>query len=214
MSTRGVIARQNSNGGFTGVYHHWDSYPTGLGVTLWKLYHHHFRDIDKMVHTLIDDHPAGFSTIVGKDFTLPVGYNEFDKRICVVCGKPNWEHYFQNWEHHGKELTPEAKESMEREHYQAFDHSFDPIPTRNPECFCHGDRHEEALQVTEENASAMGCEYAYVFDGNGQMRILSSYNEDNSKMVGMFGCGNPQADWRPIAIIDLNGFEPNWEEIK
>lgn len=31
MSTRGVVAIRREDGGWTGVYNHWDSYPTGLG---------------------------------------------------------------------------------------------------------------------------------------------------------------------------------------
>jgi len=73
MSTRGAIVRL-TNGAlgaaeFKGVYHHWDSYPTGLGRTLWHLFQEHFKfDLDAMLKTLIDDHPAGWSTIVGADF--------------------------------------------------------------------------------------------------------------------------------------------------
>ena len=36
MSTRGVIARKDGDG-FTGRYHHLDSYPSGLGQTLYRL---------------------------------------------------------------------------------------------------------------------------------------------------------------------------------
>ena len=36
MSTREVIARQKGDV-FEGRYHHWDSYPSGLGKALWEL---------------------------------------------------------------------------------------------------------------------------------------------------------------------------------
>jgi hypothetical protein len=173
VSTRSCIARQNGEG-FTGVYHHWDGYPTGLGASLFHLYNGHFqKDIKVMLKTLIDDHPAGWSTITDRDFSLEAGYIELDKK--------NAEN---NWMSKGR-----------------------------PQCYCHGDRHEEAQVITEKNASDVGCEYAYVFDDNGRMRIMSSYNDDGSKMIGMFGSGNPDAGWRQIAIVELNGKEPDWEEI-
>ena len=67
MSTRSVIARPTETG-FLGRYHHWDGYPAGLGATLYENYRGHFqRDLDAMCRFLLDDHPAGFSTIVGRD---------------------------------------------------------------------------------------------------------------------------------------------------
>ena len=77
MSTRSAIGRVTGPGKFSAIYHHWDGYPTGLGATLWELYHTHFKkDIEAMLKFLIDDHPAGWSTINGADFSLPAGYNE------------------------------------------------------------------------------------------------------------------------------------------
>jgi hypothetical protein len=171
MSTRGVIARATQNG-FRGVYHHWDSYPEGLGKTLWDLWHDRFnRDTKAMLETLIDQHPAGWSTIVDADFSLPIGYVKFD-------------------------------------------FSSDQLP-RNPQCYCHGDRHEPPVKVTQRNASGMGCEYAYVFnEKTDTMTILSSFCDDGKKMIGLFGCGDPKAIWKPIAIIDLNEpNEPDWKQI-
>lgn len=67
MGCRGIIARQQGDG-FSGVYHHNDSKPTGLGKALWHLYHGHFEgDIEKMLKFLLDEH-RGWSTIVGANF--------------------------------------------------------------------------------------------------------------------------------------------------
>ena len=214
MSTRGAIVRVDGDG-FKGVYHHWDSYPSGLGATLFSLYQGHFNhDLERMLKELIDDHPAGWSTINAKNFSSPIGYQSLDQAICGTCGKPNWEHYYQNWEHHGKPLTPKAKREMGRGNYCALGHSFDYVRTDNPECYCHGDRSEDALVVTEKNAAGIGCEWVYAFNQKTQMIVLGSYNEDGGKMIGMFGMGNPDAKWRIKAVIDLNGPEPNWEKIK
>jgi len=82
MGTRGVIARLterkvkgNIYFSFKGRYHHWDSYPSGLGKTLYNLYNEFFnKDLVKMLKVLIDDHPAGWSTINGADFSLNAGW--------------------------------------------------------------------------------------------------------------------------------------------
>lgn len=74
-----------------------------------------------------------------------------------------------------------------------------------PQCYCHGDRSEEAMDLTEENASGVGCEYIYAFgkeDDKDIMLVLSSY-VGGRKMIGMFGMGNPNAEWKVMAKIDL-----------
>ena len=77
MSTRSCIARSTGEGRFTGVYHHWDGYPPSLGATLFRIYRRHFKqDLDAMLAFLIEQHPAGWSTINNADFTLPAGYQE------------------------------------------------------------------------------------------------------------------------------------------
>jgi hypothetical protein len=61
-----VIARTSDGGKtFRGVYHHWDSYPAGLGKTLFHL----LRKDPEKLRLLIDEHPKGWSTI-NKDWDL------------------------------------------------------------------------------------------------------------------------------------------------
>jgi len=60
----------------------------------------------------------------------------------------------------------------------------------------------------------MGCEYAYVFSTNGVMTILSSLNGDGSKMIGMFGMGNPEAKWGVLAVVPLDSTEPDWKALE
>lgn len=89
MATRGVIARKTANGGFKGVYHHWDSNPEGLGQTLFELYKTHFKeDLEAMLKFLIDDHPAGWSTINDKDFTKPAGFYDMTSERLGQEGNP------------------------------------------------------------------------------------------------------------------------------
>ncbi len=77
MSTRGCIARliDRERGQFKGVFHHWDSYPSGLGKTLFDLRRTRFGGSTKdMLKVLIDDHPAGWENINGVDWNLKPGY--------------------------------------------------------------------------------------------------------------------------------------------
>jgi hypothetical protein len=76
MATRGCIGKPISDIGFAAVYHHWDSYPTELGKTLWALYHDRYAgDIGAMTAELVDAHPAGWSTINEADWSLPIGWS-------------------------------------------------------------------------------------------------------------------------------------------
>jgi hypothetical protein len=77
MATRGVIARSYDGKTWRGRYHHFDSYPTGLGVALQDCLRYFNGDIEKMLEYLIDQHPAGWSTILGSDFGLPAGFKTF-----------------------------------------------------------------------------------------------------------------------------------------
>jgi hypothetical protein len=66
MGTRGLIGYK-TKGGFKGVYHHWDSYPSGLGVALQKIHNSQFKgNTSKMVNYLVNKHPAGYSTLAHK----------------------------------------------------------------------------------------------------------------------------------------------------
>lgn len=187
MATRGAIVRRAGDG-FAGVYHHWDSYPEGLGKTLWHLYRGRFqRDLDAMLRFLIEEHPAGWSSIVDADFSLEPGYTELRNS--------RTDDYYD-----GK-LTTEEWLSLPQ--------------NRRPHCYCHGDRSEEPWTVTHKNAAESGVEWVYYFNPPQRyMAVLRSLNPDGKPMIGMFGCGNPEATWVPVAVIDLDGQqEPPWEEI-
>lgn len=84
MSTRGAIARPHGDG-WQGRYHHFDSYPSGLGKDLHDLYHGHFRgNLVEMQKVLIDEHPAGWSTLAG-DWECEPGYDTAGPR-CYCHG--------------------------------------------------------------------------------------------------------------------------------
>jgi len=72
MSTRAYISSTDSNGTTTGVYHHWDGYPSGLGRTIYRAYQGHFRrDLDRMREYLLSH---TWSSIVNADFSKTPGY--------------------------------------------------------------------------------------------------------------------------------------------
>jgi hypothetical protein len=140
MSTNGIIARSTGEGTFKGVYHHWDSYPKeGLGQALTQILAGHFEnDLARMLQVLIDEHPAGWSTIVNKDFTLKPGYT-------------------------AESLKHASPSSMSDADYHAEMEKFRALPDyRRPQCYCHGKRHEEAQVLTEKSEAC--ASWAYVFD--------------------------------------------------
>lgn len=195
MSTRGVIARLEGAHPpqFCGVYHHWDSYPSGLGHTLWKLYHEQFeRNLKVLTQVLLDEHPAGWSTINGADFSLAAGFIE------LMSGSGPAENHSA------------AATRGESVHEQS--------QGLCPECYCHGDRAEAAWQVTEQNAAGSGCEWAYAFFSGDTpehdiMLVLSSFQPSGRKMIGYFGQGDPQSVWAVVAVVGLQGQEPDWEAL-
>jgi len=79
MSTRSAIARWTDKEDKTweGRYHHWDGYPSALGNQLFRLYKNRtLGDLPDMLKTLLDDHPAGWRTIVNADWELKPGFVE------------------------------------------------------------------------------------------------------------------------------------------
>lgn len=102
MSTRAVIARTTQKGeGFKGVYHHNDGYPRELGKYIIGLYKYFHGDIEKMMHFIIDEHPAGWSTLDG-DWKLKPGYNE-NYRLPQTSPKQRRAHCFCHGDRHYEE---------------------------------------------------------------------------------------------------------------
>ena len=95
MSTRGCIARLQGRAPleFKGVYHHWDSYPSGLGRALFRLRKREFEgDTEAMLRALIDEHPAGWSTVVGATVRKtpgPQSDNTDGAALCYCHGARN-----------------------------------------------------------------------------------------------------------------------------
>lgn len=192
MSTRGCIARLTSKPGkkitFKGVFHHWDSYPEGLGSTLFKLRNGHFKsDTNAMLHTLIDEHPAGWSTINGVDFNLPAGYSD-------APYKPN--------------MNAEEQEAYEL--YKRTPHCF-CHGERHEEAQAITQKNASGCGVEYVYAFTSDGKTMLVLSS-----YCGDDFEGNPKMIGMFGMGDKNATWKIIGSIDLNGLEPTvegWDKI-
>jgi hypothetical protein len=161
MSTRSAIARQAGDG-FIGRYHHSDGYPSGVGQTLYRLYNGQFkRDAAHMLKVLVDEHPAGWSTIIGSNLGECA---DFSKKIG-----------FRNRDHGTAD---------------------------NPQCYCHGDRHEEEYTITESTVGD-DIEYIYVINERDSLMTIISRHTDRVYVVRLDG---PEPWWRAVEN-ELDGEE-------
>ena len=183
MSTQGAIVRTTGNSTFKGVYHHWDSYPSGLGRTLWEMYHGFFkRDCQAMIKYLIDDHPAGWSTINDSDFNLPAGYQGMDKDPDTYCGP-------ECYCHGGRSDGPRE------------------VNDQN----ASGCGIEYVYHLDEGPSLVILSSYHQ--DGEKMIGAFGSGDPDGEKMIGAFGSGDPDATWKELARLPLFGEEPDWKAL-
>lgn len=181
MATCGIIARKTS-GGFEGRYHHWDSYPDGLGRALYRMYHEHFQqDIQAMLHFLIDEHQAGWSTLVETDLAMTPGWTTFVFE--EPCPEPNTalsQVLYQDWQ---------VRYTHALARWEATD-------GRRPRCYCHGLRHEEGRLITALNQEP-DAEYLYVIDAG--TCLMEIYQADDSKrLLGVVALDGPEPDWAQV----------------
>ncbi|MEV6820964.1 hypothetical protein AB0M72_19640 [Nocardiopsis dassonvillei] len=110
MSTRGAIALPNTTGkGWWGRYHHFDSYPTGLGAELFRLYHDTFdRDHEAMAQVLVKDHPAGWSTLIRSHSSRPFERGHFEHTGFRNLDDPDHDLYPQCYCHGRREETEQV----------------------------------------------------------------------------------------------------------
>lgn len=172
MSTRAVIARVGDHEGkFSGVYHHWDGMPTSLGKYLTELLVGHFQnDLSKMLRVLVDEHPAGWSTVYQKDFSLKPGYT--------------WQR------------VQSPSPSLGEKQYRAARKAYDLHPDiRRPQCFCHGERHEEPSVFTEKDLQDTDVEWLYAIDEQNRRLYIRDVSHDAEEIVELDGT---PADWEKI----------------
>ena len=184
MGTRGIIARPAGDT-WAGVYHHWDSYPSGLGKALWDMAHGPFDGrLRDMMHTLLDEHRGGWSTIVNKDWDKAPGFREYDPTQPNILKEP------------------EAYAAWDKEHNQ-------------PQCYCHGDRREGPFPLLTPEGDDGGAEWVYVIDVlDNTMSIYEAEMGDGAHAVGMFGVNPARTQWTLRCVVNLDGPEPDWASIQ
>jgi hypothetical protein len=197
MGTRGCIAKPEGDG-WRGRYHHWDSYPTGLGLTLLAVHADTFHgDTDAMIAYLIDEEPVGWSTINGAEWSLPKGWHDSHDRDgkCAVCGLEMWRHYRQyypeggpndpmvNGKHRTGLLRP--NETMQ------LGHTFEEIRRpQGPQSYsARGETNE--MWITSEDTDTGGAEWCYVICGGGLLVLEGDY--------GAFGMGG--GNWKNPELV-------------
>lgn len=103
MSTRSAIGTiDNSTGESRLAFHHWDGYPSGVGQTLWGMYHgtetnsERFKgNLSAMLDVLL---AHTWSSINGHDWSFDPGYLDHNSALnqCRDCHTPprvrNWTH--------------------------------------------------------------------------------------------------------------------------
>lgn len=146
MSMRSIIAYQNPDQGWQGVYHHHGGEPSMLGRTLWFLYQHRYRDrfqdpVKQMILELITDRPCGWSTL-----------NTFHPET------GRWSASVRDWD--GRAVYPdEANPGALPVAHRPYAHT-DGTAVTGPE-------------YRDSNTDARGFEYVYVLRDSG-MLVLES----------------------------------------
>jgi hypothetical protein len=189
MSTRGCIARVTGEGQFTGVYHHWDGYPTQLGKTLWDILRGHFAgDLEKMLHFLIDEHPAGWSTINGADFTKRAGFQE------IKYGKTRPRRNGPLCYCHGDRHEEASLVDQDTDAGMEWAYVFDA--------------EKRVMYVLER---------VYTDDAGSGHEIFTGKKIENlagHHMTGIAGFGaEGHQRWADAARVELDGVEPDWSKI-
>jgi hypothetical protein len=204
-----------ATGRFEGRYHHNDGYPDGLGATLYELYNGFFeKDLERMLKFLIDDHPAGWSSINGYDFNAEPGWREssgpangqsFDDWWSArMSGGPQC--YCHGDRSEGEQLiTNENASGCGVEWVYAF--------TR---VISGGDYGPVIRNGSSEELA--GYKFHKGHGGNNIMLVLSSYCDPKGpnagqKMIGMFGMGDENAEWKCVKQVNLDLPAPDWEKI-
>jgi hypothetical protein len=198
MGTRSIIARAKGDG-WEGRYHHWDGYPSGLGAGLYDHYHRSFgRNLKRMLEVLIDEHPSGWSTINGADFSLPIGFQDHTDP-CKICGREYSDHL--EWP-----AGFGAGQGVASIGGMALGHPHARIPYEEQQqfaqCYCHGTRNEDRDDLrTHDQPHGFREEYLYVLSmkqgvGIGRNRMLvfdTHYGMDI--LIGEVDLDEPEPDW-------------------
>lgn len=192
MGTRGVIAEKYGQS-WRGRYHHWDSYPTGLGKSLWHVIPGVFGgNVELALDFLLRKHSA-WSTINGADWTKPPGYTEDQK--CRKCG---------------------GEYSFDHEKTAGHKFEYPKASDFGPKCYCHGSRNEKGETYLRPEDDA-GAEWAYVLDKKEEtLTVLRHiWKKEGTQYVGIGGLSASEPlSWEECGTFKLDGPEPDWSRVE
>lgn len=236
MSTRGCIAIGTPQK-WRGVYNHWDSYPTGLGVEVWQ----HVQTLLKSGRTLDD---------FAKDLLAYDDWRAYlNQGVCEYCGKKTSQpHTISGVICHRSGERFETKDEM-RAHYRSFpawrgrDADIERVvelewqireniarcgyPDPDQKYHAHDTRPAEEQHITSENPDPLFIEWVYVVDpATATFHVLSHNGKAKPRSQPRAGelCrkdGNGRWDyghcifWHDhVASFPLSGPEPDWQSLE
>ena len=236
MSTRGCVAI-GSPTHWRGVYNHWDSYPTGLGQSVWQ----HLHTILKEGKTLedfacelltYDDWRAylnrGICEYCGKRTTQPhtisgVISGRTDKRFKT---KAEMRRYYQSlpaWR--GRDAEIERAIKLEWQIRKAIERTGFPDP--EVKYHQHDTRPVEDQHITSENPDPLFIKWAYVIDpATATLHVLAHNGKSKPTETPLKGewcrsTGEGRWDYghcvywhNLVASFPLNGPEPDWNALE
>lgn len=192
MSTRSVIA-YGTEERWIGVYHHSGGYPRGVGKTIWDLLRDKYKgNIRKFVDEVIESHPHGWvhlylETVIKRAPNTVLGWRTKKDSSQCFC--------------HGYLAKRDGNDPKDKSHMIHY-----PDCIKDPQ-----QRYNNCLRL----------EYVYILDVEKvQMVIWTSYDTGKRLRVeGTRGNGSTYSydsieyAWGKVALLDLNGEEPDWNEL-
>ena len=197
MSTRGAVGYGTAEQ-FTARYHHFDSYPTGMGPMLWSMMKRR-GPVEALQHILAHDwsifeRPAYLDPIDSDAPPMPAKYAGVVPGIC----------YCHTYCDH-KTLTDADGAPMRHEDGRwrkcpvaERDEKWGIYHTLSDECDCPARSEELAEPFTEANILTSWVEYVWLVGEDGMLRI---YSMGHTRLI-------------PIGEADTRGEEPDWEAIQ
>jgi len=198
MSTRGCVAVKTGENSWRGVYNHCDSYPTYLGREVWAILHDYSTNKQFCDELLQFDDWRNF----------------LNEGICEYCGKRTSQPHSISIPICGFDSEYQISPRNEEEVKMLMDYRNTGYP--DPEAKYHKHNTEDLIniQITNETTEPLWHEWVYVIDvEKNKIEVLySRLVEDELPDQIKYEKSN-YAHFK-AAEIDIDGPEPNWEEIE
>lgn len=204
MSTRSIIA-EPAGDGFTGIYCHWDGYPTCRGAQLWEALAELGGDVDALKAWALRPGEVGYWSSFGTPSDVAAMGLLPDTQICDLCDGTG--------DRRAKDLT------FPRGPYGPGCNGCNSTGTApNRDKRSHWAKDSERNEVTSWGDDT-GTEWAYVIDHTALTvfeRRWGDVADDGGHMVGMFGIGAGEGGgfWAYVGSYKWTDAEPNWEAVE